>query len=117
MTVGSTSIYLEQPYCYSFGRIIALETIRTPPRPDKIKAFFGDDAPSHYLISLGAEAKPWYLRPHYNPEEVLIDPDGTVRGGTVPALVERLTAHEYSGKSTIFTYTSRPSCMNRSQFH
>ncbi|KAG6372794.1 ras GEF [Boletus reticuloceps] len=74
----------------------ALETIRTPPRPDKIRAFFGDDAPTHYLNSLSAGAKPWYLRPNYNPEEVLIDPDGTVRGGTVPALVERLTAHEYA---------------------
>ncbi|KAG9315529.1 ras guanine nucleotide exchange factor domain-containing protein [Chiua virens] len=73
-----------------------LKTMRTLQRPDKIKAFFGDDAPSHYLISMGASAKPWYLRPHYNPEEVLIDPDGTVRGGTVPALVERLTAHEYA---------------------
>ncbi|KAH0832239.1 ras GEF [Lanmaoa asiatica] len=76
----------------------ALATIRTPARPDKIRAFFGDDAPSHYLISLSAETKPWYLRPNYNPEEVLIDPDGTVRGGTVLALVERLTAHEYAGK-------------------
>ncbi|KAG8214799.1 ras GEF [Butyriboletus roseoflavus] len=74
----------------------ASETTRIPARPNKILAFFGDDAPSHYLISLTAEAKPWYLRPHYNPDEVLIDPDGTVRGGTVPALVERLTAHEYA---------------------
>ncbi|KIJ14919.1 hypothetical protein PAXINDRAFT_115260 [Paxillus involutus ATCC 200175] len=72
----------------------ALGLIRTPPRPDKIKAFFGDDAPSHYLISRNAEAKPWYLRPKYDPAEVLIDPDGTIRGGTVSALVERLTAHE-----------------------
>ncbi|KAF8552770.1 ras GEF [Imleria badia] len=74
----------------------ALDMIRTPPRPNKIKAFFGDDAPSHYLNKLNAGAKPWYLRPRYNSDEVLIDPDGTVRGGTVPALVERLTAHEYA---------------------
>lgn len=92
--------------------MIVLGTIRTPPRPDKIKAFFGDDAPSHYLITLGAEAKPWYLRPIYNPEEVLIDPDGTVRGGTVTALIERLTAHEYAGKPSIFTDVSRGSCMS-----
>jgi son of sevenless-like protein len=26
-----------------------------------------------------------------------MDPDGKVRAGTVPALVERLTAHEHSG--------------------
>lgn len=70
--------------------------VRTPPRLDKIKAFFGDEAPPQYLIPLTAETKPWYLRPTHDPAEVLIDPDGTVRGGTVPALVERLTAHEYA---------------------
>lgn len=84
-----------------------MKPIRTPPRPDKIQAFFGDDAPSHYLSTLRAEAKPWYLRPRYNPEEVLIDPDGTVRGGTVAALVERLTAHEYAGKLAMLTDVNR----------
>jgi hypothetical protein len=42
---------------------------------------------------------PWYLRPNYDPSEIIIDPDGSVRGGTVPALVERLTAHEHGGTS------------------
>ncbi|KAL4080846.1 ras GEF [Scleroderma citrinum] len=73
-----------------------LGLVPVPPRPDKIRAFFGDEAPSHYLISHTADARPWYLRPNYDPAAVLIDPDGTVRGGTVPALVERLTAHEYA---------------------
>ena len=41
---------------------------------------------------------PWYLLPNYNPEEILIDTDNSIKGGTVPALVERLTAHEFSGK-------------------
>lgn len=54
------------------------------------------------MISLTADTKPWYLRPNYDSADVLIDPDGTVRGGTVPALVERLTAHEYAGAS-LFT--------------
>ncbi|KAI5989018.1 ras GEF [Pisolithus albus] len=70
--------------------------MRTTPRPDKIEAFFGDEAPAQYLIPPTAETKPWYLRPNHDPAEVLIDPDGTVRGGTVAALVERLTAHEYA---------------------
>ncbi|KAG1879209.1 ras GEF [Suillus subluteus] len=85
-----------------------LRIIRTPPRQDKIKAFFGDDAPSHYLITLNAETKPWYLRPTYDPNDVLVDPDGTTRGGTVAGLVERLTAHEYAdpkfSKAFLMTY-------------
>jgi hypothetical protein len=40
---------------------------------------------------------PWYLRPTYSPTDILVDLDGSVRAGTVPALVERLTAHEQGG--------------------
>ncbi|KAJ7288493.1 ras guanine nucleotide exchange factor domain-containing protein [Mycena rebaudengoi] len=45
--------------------------------------------------------QPWYLLPTYSPTEILIDPDGTVRAGTVPALVERLTAHEQADTTFI----------------
>ncbi|KAJ6509001.1 ras guanine nucleotide exchange factor domain-containing protein [Mycena sanguinolenta] len=38
--------------------------------------------------------RPWYLQPTYSPTEIAIEPDGSVRAGTLPALVERLTAHE-----------------------
>jgi son of sevenless-like protein len=44
--------------------------------------------------------QPWYLLPNYSPTEILIDADGSVRGGTVPALVERLTAHEHGGNKS-----------------
>ncbi|PBK74783.1 ras GEF [Armillaria solidipes] len=44
---------------------------------------------------------PWYLLPKYDPAEILIDPDNSVRGGTVPALVERLTAHEQADRAFI----------------
>lgn len=93
---------IDEEKCHLTDLAIDLGLVRTPPRTEKIRAFFGDEAPSHYLLSLTADTKPWYLRPNYDPAEVLIDPDGTVRGGTVPALVERLTAHEYSGTS-VFT--------------
>jgi hypothetical protein len=37
----------------------------------------------------------WYLNPTYNgPKQILISRDGGVRGGTLPALVERLTMHD-----------------------
>jgi son of sevenless-like protein len=91
-------VLLFRNYWYNLTWTTDLRIIRTPPRQDKIRAFFGDDAPSHYLITLNAEAKPWYLRPTYDPNDVLVDPDGTTRGGTVAGLVERLTAHEYAGK-------------------
>ncbi|KAF8208737.1 ras guanine nucleotide exchange factor domain-containing protein [Mycena galopus ATCC 62051] len=41
-----------------------------------------------------APPQPWYLEPAYSPMEIAIEADGSVRAGTVPALVERLTAHE-----------------------
>ncbi|KAJ7935459.1 ras guanine nucleotide exchange factor domain-containing protein [Mycena leptocephala] len=54
--------------------------------------------------------RPWYLQPTYSPTEIAIDPDGTVRAGTVPALVERLTAHEQGDptfiKSFLMTFKS-----------
>ncbi|KAG6897764.1 hypothetical protein C0992_011433 [Termitomyces sp. T32_za158] len=40
------------------------------------------------------DLKPWYLHPNYSPEDILIEVDNTVKGGTLPALVERLTAHD-----------------------
>jgi son of sevenless-like protein len=55
------------------------------------------DAPTHIIDKLNAKTKPWYLRPNYEDSEIQMDPDGKVRAGTVPALVERLTAHEHSG--------------------
>ena len=70
-----------------------------PRRGDKLRDILGDEAPQHYIESVNDELKPWYLRLNYNPAEILIDhPDGFVRGGTVPALVERLTAHEHGGE-------------------
>ncbi|KZV68790.1 ras GEF [Peniophora sp. CONT] len=67
---------------------------------DKLLRVLGD-APAHIIDKLNAESKPWYLRADYEEgKDVIIDP---VRGGTVPALVERLTAHEHT--DTSFTKT------------
>ena len=65
---------------------------------DKLLRVLGD-APTHLIDQLNAKTKPWYLRPNYEESEIQIEPDGKVRAGTVPALVERLTAHEHSGEA------------------
>ncbi|KAH7885094.1 ras guanine nucleotide exchange factor domain-containing protein [Phlebopus sp. FC_14] len=65
----------------------------------KIKKIFGDDAPEHIIST-----KPWYLRPDYTKAEMTIDVDGSVRAGTVPALVERLTSHETGDTTFIKTF-------------
>lgn len=42
----------------------------------------------------------WWLGYDYAPEEVVFSSDGSVKGGTLPALVERLTLHDTLGKRT-----------------
>jgi son of sevenless-like protein len=48
----------------------------------------------------------WYLQPTYSPTELIIDPGGAVHAGTIPALVERVTAHEQAGD--YFPYSFPP---------
>ncbi|KAG5651191.1 hypothetical protein H0H81_009544 [Sphagnurus paluster] len=71
-----------------------LRTAKSPARPSinskKLTKVLGDE----YANKVAADMQPWYLRATYNPAEILIDPDNTVKGGTLPALVERLTAHD-----------------------
>jgi hypothetical protein len=52
-----------------------------------------------YLPSPNADAEPWYLRAEHGAKDVLIKPDGAIRGGILPALIERLTRHDNPGKS------------------
>lgn len=46
-----------------------------------------------------ADEKPHYLKVDYADDDIVINPDGSVKAGTLPALVERLTLHESMGKS------------------
>lgn len=68
------------------------------PRPTgtgKLIHILGDD----YADKLAAESQPWYLRANYNPSEIVIEEaDGSVKGGTRSALVEKLTAHDKVGE-------------------
>jgi hypothetical protein len=66
-------------------------------RAKKIEQLLGRDAaPEDYLKRLNAKGQPWYLRSDYKSSDIQITPDGAVRGGTLLALIEHLTAHELS---------------------
>ncbi|KAL4249703.1 hypothetical protein ABKN59_006142 [Abortiporus biennis] len=66
----------------------------SPSSAAVVRKIFGRDAPSHIIDKLTSDSLPWFLRPHYDSSEILIEPDGKVRAGTKEALVERLTRHE-----------------------
>ncbi|KNZ81298.1 Cell division control protein 25 [Termitomyces sp. J132] len=87
---------------YSLTNILVPEEEQEPHDPDfgaksapratasrKLEKLLGAD----YASKVAADLQPWYLRPNYSPEDILIEHDNTVKGGTLPALVERLTAH------------------------
>ncbi|OLL24557.1 Cell division control protein 25, partial [Neolecta irregularis DAH-3] len=64
----------------------------TPKRGAKLKKFFGDDAPQH--VPKHKETVPWYLG-HDKEGDLAYDEKGNVKGGTLAALVERLTRHDF----------------------
>lgn len=70
-------------------------TAKSPERGHKIKYILGHDAPDAYITN----AK-WYLRPEHGAKDIWINPEGSVRGGTLPALIERLTMHDNRGMLT-----------------
>ncbi|KIJ54796.1 hypothetical protein M422DRAFT_200705 [Sphaerobolus stellatus SS14] len=69
----------------------------------KIKNILGQDAPDAYIQNANADAKPWYLRPEHGSRDIWLNPEGGVRGGTLPALIERLTMHDT--RDTVFNST------------
>ncbi|KAI8071443.1 ras guanine nucleotide exchange factor domain-containing protein [Gongronella butleri] len=46
----------------------------------------------------------WFLGPDYKPDELVFSADGSVKGGTIAALVERLTMHDSFDTSYITTF-------------
>lgn len=90
-------------------------------RPDdKVKKFFGEEAavaakrrdttigPLSAMSSapsaigapstLGTGEIPWYLGYDYTPNDIVFNMEGQVKGGTLTALVERLTLHDFLGE-------------------
>ncbi|KAH9480569.1 Cell division control protein 25 [Psilocybe cubensis] len=78
-------------------------SVKPPPRPSgstnvpKLEQILGIE----YADKVAAGRRPWYLRADYKDSDIIIDADNSVRGGTLPALVERLTAHDQA--DTTFT--------------
>lgn len=78
------------------------------PKPKNISSNNNTKSKSTTKISkkvlqiLGEDAPPWFLLPtsDSNAGELLVEPDKSVKGGTVAALVERLTAHDTTGGSS-----------------
>ncbi|THH19381.1 hypothetical protein EW146_g1783 [Bondarzewia mesenterica] len=61
------------------------------PRPGKVKQLTGDDdAQAFHNAKLAQANLPWYLRPGHGDDEIKVEFDGSVRAGTLSALVERL---------------------------
>lgn len=75
---------------------------RSPPKFNKIARLLGNEVTAEIIQGGGQihiapiiDTTPWYLKPTYNdPSQILTNTDGGVRGGTLPALVERLTMHD-----------------------
>lgn len=72
----------------------------------KLQKFFGDDA----RAAVAAASKPSvnerqpFLDYDYAPNEIVFNMEGYVKGGTLPALVERLTLHDYLDMNFINTF-------------
>ncbi|KAF8505355.1 ras guanine nucleotide exchange factor domain-containing protein [Hysterangium stoloniferum] len=68
---------------------------KAPERLNKLKAIFGEDVPADIIEKVNPDdSKPWFLRAEHSSKDIWINPDSGVRGGTLPALIERLTSHD-----------------------
>lgn len=95
----------------------------------KLKKFFGDDIPVQMPqtppseqtstvaggppgVAMEAtagdptkeEERPWFLQYDYQPNEIVFNMEGSVKGGTLVALVIRLTLHDYLDMNFINTF-------------
>ncbi|KAF8960497.1 hypothetical protein BGZ46_001548, partial [Entomortierella lignicola] len=70
-------------------------------RGDKLKKMLGADAPAP---KPKPAEQPWYLGHEYSPADISFNMEGQVRGGTLPALVERLTLHDALDPNFVLTF-------------
>ncbi|KAG9321591.1 hypothetical protein KVV02_001735 [Mortierella alpina] len=67
-------------------------------RGDKLKKILGEDAPTR------PAAQTWFLDYDYQRDDLILNAEGQVKGGTLPALIERLTLHDGLDSNFIATF-------------
>ncbi|KAF9178195.1 hypothetical protein BGZ51_008030, partial [Haplosporangium sp. Z 767] len=76
-------------------------SLKQDARGEKLKKMLGDDAPAPKPKST---EQPWYLGHDYSQADISFNMEGHVRGGTLPALVERLTLHDGLDPNFVATF-------------
>ncbi|RIA80506.1 ras guanine nucleotide exchange factor domain-containing protein [Glomus cerebriforme] len=79
---------------------------KSPRSENKVNKFFGEEnIPSNLTQSHGKkEDRPWFLNYDYDPSEMIFNMESYVKGGTLNALVERLTMHDLLDSNFIATF-------------
>ncbi|KAF9898508.1 hypothetical protein BX616_003934, partial [Lobosporangium transversale] len=65
---------------------------------DKLRKLLGEDVPGRVSTQY------WFLNYDYQPGDLVLNADGQVKGGTLPALIERLTLHDGLDPNFIATF-------------
>ncbi|KAG0052377.1 hypothetical protein BGZ83_002671 [Gryganskiella cystojenkinii] len=72
-------------------------------RGAKLRKLFGHEIPAPKAAPKVVEA-PWYLGYDYTTDDITFNVEGQVKGGTLPALVERLTIHDSLDSNFVATF-------------
>ncbi|KAK3846612.1 MAG: ras guanine nucleotide exchange factor domain-containing protein [Linnemannia gamsii] len=67
-------------------------------RGEKVKKMLGDDVPGR------GGTQYWFLNYDYQQTDLVLNAEGQVKGGTLPALIERLTLHDGLDSNFIATF-------------
>ncbi|KAG0340181.1 hypothetical protein BG000_000493 [Podila horticola] len=80
-----------------------METRERDTRREKLRKMLGSDVPMPKPKKKLAE-NPWYLGHDYSMADISFNMEGHVKGGTLPALVERLTLHDGLDSNFVATF-------------